>query len=174
MWYRVRTASNYNLNKLSMEGGRGLESSFINPLKLCSQCFKNVYVLLWIAIMVTNASVQRVCLSSRQCFTRTIQSNNPHIFKIKWMRKMKCKTLDKDKPCNKSHLRFSYCVLWLCCLMKQTFLVLSIPFCAVMWWFNSSYAEWKGKKAGGKACWQNTGPSQGYIFRRSNREDTNP
>lgn len=141
MWYRVHTASNYNLNKLSMEGGRGLESSFINPLKLCSQCFKKVYVLLWTEIMVTNAGAQRVCdhsLSSRQCFTRTIQSNNPLIFKIKCMRKMKCKTLDKDKPCNKSLLRFSYCVLWLCCLRKQTFLVLSIPFCAVMWSFNSS------------------------------------
>lgn len=141
MWYRVHTASNYNLNKLSMEGGGGLESSFINPLKLCSQCFKKVYVLLWIAIMMTNAGAQRVgdhSLFSRQCFTRTIQSNNPRIFKIKWMRKMKCKTLDKDKLCNKSCLRFSYCVLWLCCLMKQTFLVLSIPFCALIGSFNSS------------------------------------
>lgn len=92
MWYRVHTASNYNLNKLSMQGGRGLESSFINPLKLCSQHFKKVYVLLWIAIMVTNAGAQRAddhSLFSRQCFTRKIQSNNPHIFKIKWMRNMK-------------------------------------------------------------------------------------
>lgn len=75
--------------------------------------------------MLTNAGAQRVCdhsLFSRQYFTRTFPGNNPHIFKIKWVRKMKCKTLDKDKPCNKSCLRFSYCVLWLCCLMKHRFL----------------------------------------------------
>lgn len=108
-----------------MEAGRGLESSFINPLKLCSQHFKKVYVLLWITIMLTNAGAQRVCdhsLFSRQYFTRTFPGNNPHIFKIKWVRKMKCKTLDKDKSCNKSCLRFSYCVLWLCCLRKHRFL----------------------------------------------------
>ena len=141
MWYRVHIASNYNLNKLSMEGGRGLESSFINPLKLRSQHFEKVYVLLWITITVTNVSAQRVCdrsLSSKQCFVTTIQSNNPYVLKIKGMRKMKLKTLDKDKPRDKSCLRFSNCVLWLCCLRKRMFLVLSIPSCAMIQSFNSS------------------------------------
>lgn len=136
-----------------MEGGKGLESSVINPLKLCSQHFEKVYVLLWITVMVTNTSAQRVCdrsVSSRQCFTRTIQSNNPYILKVKGMRKTKRKTLDKDKPCDKFCPRFFYCVLWLCCLMKQTFLVLSIPSCVVIWSFNSSWTECSGVKSWGK------------------------
>lgn len=31
-----------------------------------------------------------------------------HVY-LKGMRKTKCKALDKDKPCDKSYLRFSYC-----------------------------------------------------------------
>lgn len=46
MWYRVYITNNCNLNKLSMNRGRGLENSFIRPVKLCSQHFEKVYVLL--------------------------------------------------------------------------------------------------------------------------------